>query len=232
MKLWEGILIYAMGAATGAFLMHRYMDNKYEERFGNDLKEMREFYTSDKFNKSKKEVEVDKDVKVEDNDETVFVDKEGTEYKPVREKVYYDKIAKAYTDEEKFVEKEKDVAEDAEDEEFDEELFDEVEEEDGIVMGHREVLREPHIIDFDEFSKPSCLDKVTFTYYSKDDTMADDNEDIVDDEKYLLGDFGRCFGQESGDPHVVYIRNEKVGCDYEVIWTNDSYAESIGIFDE
>jgi hypothetical protein len=38
------------------------------------------------------------------------------------------------------------------------------------------------------------------------------------------------FGHRSKDPRVVYIRNEKLGIEYEVCKSDGSYAEEVGGF--
>lgn len=68
--------------------------------------------------------------------------------------------------------------------------------------------------------------KLTFTYYSVEKLLADDQEMIVDDPKDIVGEhFVELFGTDEDDPDVVYIRNDERETDYEIIMVNESYKE-------
>jgi hypothetical protein len=87
----------------------------------------------------------------------------------------------------------------------------------------------PYVITTEEFSEGNDhYDKLTIYYYADDDTLVDDNEEIITDVIGTVGDQGLySFGNGSDDPDVVYIRNEKRETDYEVICLNKSYSETV-----
>lgn len=85
----------------------------------------------------------------------------------------------------------------------------------------------PYVIDFEEFCEEyENHDKVTLTYYEGDDTLADETEEIIADVSETIGDEAlKCFGQGSDDPDVVYVRNERLGIDYEVVRQGNKYSD-------
>jgi hypothetical protein len=98
-------------------------------------------------------------------------------------------------------------------------------------------VSEPYVISLEQFSEErDYYDKITIYYYNEDDTLADDNEEvIVDVIKHIGTDALTCFGDESDDEDIVYIRNEHLTTDYEVIRYHKSYQKTVlGItsFDE
>ena len=61
-------------------------------------------------------------------------------------------------------------------------------------------------------------DKLVITYYSEDSLFVDDNGDPIENPYLLIGEEAPLnFGNESMDPNVVYIRNEALAIDYEVV---------------
>lgn len=88
----------------------------------------------------------------------------------------------------------------------------------------------PYIITFDEYNDDHAhdYDKITLTYYVEDDVLADDSDVPLDDPDSTVGEeFDSCFGQWSKDPNVVYVRNEDISTDFEIIRKDGSYAEIV-----
>lgn len=88
----------------------------------------------------------------------------------------------------------------------------------------------PFVITFDEYNDDisGSYDKVTLTYYEEDLVLADDNDAPVDDQEGLVGDDSlERFGQWSKDPNIVYVRNEDITTDFEIIRKHGSYAEIV-----
>lgn len=85
----------------------------------------------------------------------------------------------------------------------------------------------PYIIHVDEFSQNEPEhDQLTYTYYEMDDVLADQQENTIDDMDAVigLGNLGR-WGHGSKDEHIVYIRNEEMKTDFEVVRDHGSFAE-------
>jgi predicted ATPase with chaperone activity len=83
----------------------------------------------------------------------------------------------------------------------------------------------PYVISLEQFSE-GALESDTLYYYEEDDTLADTQEEQISDYVDLIGeDVLDRFGEKSEDPDIVYVRNEKMGIDYEVILLHKSFKE-------
>lgn len=85
----------------------------------------------------------------------------------------------------------------------------------------------PHIIHKDEYGEVDFAE-MTLTYYEGDDVLADAKDKVVDDQDKIVG-VGNLskFGHGSEDPNVVYVRNDELGADIEIIRNNKTYAEEV-----
>ena len=88
---------------------------------------------------------------------------------------------------------------------------------------HRDLLRDPYVIDLDDFcDSPEWIDGQTVYFYEKDGQFIDAlTKSVLDDSV-----FGACYFAklselkrtlEDARTEPIYIRNEKLGFDYEVI---------------
>lgn len=77
----------------------------------------------------------------------------------------------------------------------------------------------PYVVSQQEFLDGEVgYDQVTVTYYSGDGQLCDENEQIMDDIEGSVGiDNLDRFGLQSEDENIVYVRNERIGLDYEII---------------
>lgn len=86
---------------------------------------------------------------------------------------------------------------------------------------------EIHVITANE-QQESGYEQVTWTYYAKDGVVTDVHEDRIEDYAKFLGtDFIEMFGVGSDDENVVYIRNEVLMIDYEVVRSHGAYVEEV-----
>lgn len=86
----------------------------------------------------------------------------------------------------------------------------------------------PYLISYEEFTDDNGYDKSTLTFYQKDESLADDRDDLVDDPFNTCGElYFDFFGWRSHDENVVYVRNPKTSHDFEIVYDDGSYAESI-----
>lgn len=81
------------------------------------------------------------------------------------------------------------------------------------------------IISEERWTDQDYPDQVTIMFYTDDKTFAGENEEIISGVKDLIGpdDLLR-FGEKSNDPDVVYIRNNDIEADFQVIRVHGSYA--------
>jgi hypothetical protein len=88
------------------------------------------------------------------------------------------------------------------------------------------VPERPYVIHQDEFvSNESGFHQDTLTYYERDDIMADSDDTPLYDYKKLMGDL--LFGHGTNDPNVVYIRNEKLELEWEILLHTGSFSEEV-----
>ena len=87
----------------------------------------------------------------------------------------------------------------------------------------------PYVISDEQFSEENAhFDKISLTYYEDDCTLADEGDEIITDVDDTVGRENLDkFGELSGDPEVVYVRNEKLDIDYEVIRLSKSYSDTV-----
>lgn len=85
---------------------------------------------------------------------------------------------------------------------------------------------EPYILHVDEFvNEEMDFDQETLEYYAGDDIITDTDSTPIYNYRGLIGELK--FGHGSKDPNVVYIRNEKIHREWEVLLNPGSYAEEV-----
>lgn len=216
-----GIAIFAAGGAAGVFATKRYFEEKANMRADEEIEEMKEFYRKN----------LGKEALVgEINNIINEGEKEKDEMAPI--KIAYEKIAGNYNRNEELKAnmdisalKYKDPEEDEEDEDQGTEFPDEYSPVRTRYPGNQE---EPKVISIEEYQDGNPhFDKCTLVYYELDNTLADEAEDIIPDVNSVIGDGLLSFGELSEDADTVYIRNEALGIDYEVLRMEKSYLESV-----
>jgi len=81
------------------------------------------------------------------------------------------------------------------------------------------------LISFDDFTNSMPhYDKISLTYYEESRVLMDENDEPIDDIFYTIGcDALKNFGYENDDPDVVYVRNNKMGTDFEIVRSYERY---------
>lgn len=95
----------------------------------------------------------------------------------------------------------------------------------------------PYVIHRDEFMEgkdPDAWQSGSLTYYEGDDVLADESDKIIDaDRESVVGDANLSkFGYGSGDPNVVFVRNEVMTIDIEITRSTGTYAAEVHGFIE
>jgi hypothetical protein len=81
------------------------------------------------------------------------------------------------------------------------------------------------LIDADQYAEEfTHFDKVTLYYYRIDDVLTEENEEVIEDvdDVVSLDALAKLDMQTS-----VWVRNEKLMIDYEIISLNASYSQKI-----
>lgn len=87
----------------------------------------------------------------------------------------------------------------------------------------------PYVISHDEFMENTFEHEQTkMTWYEADETLADAKDEIIHEVESTVGnDNLDRFGHGSRDSRVVYIRNERLELDFEVVKSDGSFAEEV-----
>lgn len=213
------------GAAAGYLFARRQLETKYNQRTTDEIAEMREHYRA----------------------KTVAL--ENTAAKPeldtlIREQGYSDQPPMAVTPPEAVVER----AETVEDEPRsdprppvpvvrEENVFSRPDPTD-VELGDWDLEKErsrrtgnrPYVVHIDEVREEEEYDSVTYTYYEEDNVLCNERDEVIDMEErdLLIGEANlNRFGHGSADPSKVYIRNDRLEMQMEVIRSPNSYAEEV-----
>jgi len=91
----------------------------------------------------------------------------------------------------------------------------------------------PYIISVQEYMAGEAeFNQVTVSYFAGDEVLCDDSDDPIDEVETVVGhDNLTKFGHRSNDANIVYVRNEKLQIDFEVIKNNGNYSEIVAGFE-
>jgi hypothetical protein len=69
---------------------------------------------------------------------------------------------------------------------------------------------------------------VTLTWYEEDGVLIDSRDEAIPDVEGIVGEANlQKFGHGSRDPNIVYIRNEELQTDFEIVRDSGSYVEKV-----
>lgn len=91
----------------------------------------------------------------------------------------------------------------------------------------------PYVIHYDE-REELPYEEGTLTYYSADDVLCNELDEVIGDpdRDRIVGEANlELFGHGSNDAHIVYIRNDTLEAQYEVVKSPNSYAEEVHGFE-
>lgn len=98
-----------------------------------------------------------------------------------------------------------------------------------VELAIREELdgKRPYVIHIDEKGEAE-YDEITLTYYAGDDVLCNSDDTIVESQEEVVGvnNLDR-FGHGSGDRSIVYVRNDNLSLDIEVVRSEQTYAEEV-----
>ena len=93
---------------------------------------------------------------------------------------------------------------------------------------------EPYIISKDEyFENEPDNEQLHVTWFAGDEILADDQDEPMIEGEETVGELNlEKFGYGSGDNNVLYVRNEHLGADFEIIRSEGKYAHEVSGFIE
>lgn len=84
---------------------------------------------------------------------------------------------------------------------------------------------EPYVIPYEEYGEADGYDAVTLNYFA-DGVITDDWNEPLEDVAGTVGlDVGSHFGENEGDEDSVYIRNDRLKTDYEILRDVRKFSE-------
>lgn len=93
-----------------------------------------------------------------------------------------------------------------------------------------EALRDPgkpYILEHDEFYESDRIQS-QLTWFEGDSVLADDKDEHIPDIDSIVGEGNLDrFGHGSRDPNILYIRNEHLDIDFEIVRNEGKYSEQI-----
>lgn len=93
----------------------------------------------------------------------------------------------------------------------------------------------PYIITHDEFYAGDLdYDTITLTYFEEDDTLTNERDEPIREVDKMIGDDHLVrFGHGSKDRNIVFVRNDRLETDFEVVKAEGSYVKQVlGMLDE
>lgn len=94
----------------------------------------------------------------------------------------------------------------------------------GEALGVSEDQR-PYIITPDEFGDHEEYDTATLVYYA-DNVLAYYSGEVVENVRAEVGtEFMNHFGEDENDPDTVYVRNDVLKSDYEILRDSEKFSE-------
>lgn len=82
----------------------------------------------------------------------------------------------------------------------------------------------------EDFLETNGYDKITLMYFHGDDTLVDENEEIVPNRLSLVGDcIEKFYEDENKLFDILYVRNDSLACDFEIERENGKFSEFIGL---
>lgn len=203
------IAAFVVGAAAGAAGATLYFKEKYKAESDNEIRQMREYY-------KKKMAEAD----------TYGVDEEGNCEEPEEmraEHSAYSSFDSLIKDEEakKAYVNYNTVNPAAS---LTKEEFDEMRERAMMAQHPEEDHDEPYILTVEEFEDGRAgYDSIGLSYYEGDDTLVDESEEMVEADETIGTENLEWFKGSGTD--AMYIRNDRVSCDYEVIRLDGNFYD-------
>lgn len=91
----------------------------------------------------------------------------------------------------------------------------------------------PYVITNEEyFAGELEYKQATVTYYEGDGVLADERDDVIDGIDLTIGDDNIIrFGDHSEDDNIVYVRNDRLGIDFEVTRSQGKYSVEVAGFE-
>jgi len=201
MKKTINFMMFVLGVAVGSVVTWRYVEKKYEQIAQDEIDSVKEVF-------SKREAEFTEDTEARIKADNAKEKPSVIEYASrLREQGYtnYSDMADEKPEEMKEAPMTVDKPEEVKEESMDIDI--------------------PYVIPPEEFGEFDDYEKVGLTYYA-DQVLTDDDDELVGDIEDTVGfDSLSHFGEYEDDS--VFIRNDRLKCDYEILLDQRKYSDVI-----
>ena len=222
--MMKGVIIFLSGAAVGgltATLITRYvLKKKYHDQSEEKIKAMKEYV---EFLRSKDEAgELCENLAYTSKNGEEVVKPEETSEEKQPERFHADSKVK-YVDYTSYYDKSEEEHPLDDDEEDEQKAMEKAEK----ANNEMNSKARPKVIKATDFDDPEYEhhDKVTLYYYTEDETLTTEDNEIIDDVPALLGDALTKYGFTTNDDQVIFVRNYQRGADYEIAKVFGAYIE-------
>lgn len=212
--MYKNILYAVAGAVVGSAATYFIMRNKFAEQAQNDINEMKEYYA----NQNKKmDEDGEENVDIPENRNNSAEVKEAKKISGYMNYTSYSDLMKG----ESPTAFESSLNQKPNDNEEDEEEEPDFADFDHPTEGPADM---PYPITSADYSNGNAnFDKLAWIFYAGDSTFVDEDGDIIDDPRGIIGvDDQQIMGLPIEDGSV-FLRNEKLGADYEVVIDQGPY---------
>lgn len=86
--------------------------------------------------------------------------------------------------------------------------------------------KKPKLIKEEEFGEMSGFEQETLKYFVEDDILCTEENEVMKPQEFYIGDALTKYGfKDNPDETTIYVRNGKVGTDYEIVKIFGSYED-------
>lgn len=235
----KGLAIFTTGFVAGGLVANYLLNGKYEAIVEQEIRDIHEVRNRKQLEQMKKDALVDEAFKrIKDLDE------EGMDESLPKKSSYEEVLNKEnYSDRKDHFAYNKPTLEEMKrgkikipviQEEEADVIEEDYHEEEDIYINREDFepvdrTKEPYIIHVTEFYEDMPeFDKLSLMYYTEDGVLADENSEYIPTPTDIVGlEALSSFGVDSEDANIVYVRNEPISSDLEVIKVEGSYSELV-----
>ena len=213
-------VVLAIGAIAGSLITKRQLEQKYAKLAEEEISSVRDYYVRRDAEKTKEKAGYSKEAsKVSDEE---LKNPHGVLTRSSLQDNPYEQAKRNYASMHMTHQEE---PEGDPDEEEDDELRDPSGMTEQDHLDTRRVDRShPYIIDDEEFANEfDYHEKVSLYYYRVDGSLMEENEELIPNPKDIIGEEALKLLDKTPN---VWVRNESLGIDYEIIGLNTSYTEA------
>lgn len=93
-------------------------------------------------------------------------------------------------------------------------------------------VSKPYVISLEEYNDHECdYDCVSLNYYA-DGVLTDEWDNIIKNVDEIVGEDALATLDANDECDSVYVRNDELKCDYEILRDRQTYAEAVGVSDD